>query len=64
LREKQPDKTVQKMKWVTVMTTDDFSTARAKADQVKGKVKARPSGKFDVRVGTEVHVKADQQVAS
>jgi hypothetical protein len=52
------------MKWVTVMTTDDFSTARAKADQVKGKVKARPSGKFDVRVGTEVHVKADQQVAS
>jgi predicted HicB family RNase H-like nuclease len=57
LREKQPDKTVQKMKWTTVMTTDDFSTARAKADAVKGKVKARSSGKFDVRVGTEVHVK-------
>lgn len=53
------DKTPQKMKWTTVMTTDDFATARAKADAVKGKVKARPSGKFDVRVGTEVHVKEE-----
>jgi hypothetical protein len=50
---------VQKLKWTTVMTTDDFTIARAKADAVKGKVKARPSGKFDVRVGTEVHVKEE-----
>jgi predicted HicB family RNase H-like nuclease len=48
------DKTPAKMKWTTCLTTDDFTTARAKADAVKGKVRKRPNGKFDVRVGTEV----------
>lgn len=48
------DKTPQKMRWTTVFSSTDFTEARCKADAVKGKVRARPSGKFDVRVGTEV----------
>lgn len=52
--EEKLNKTPQKMQWSTVMTTPDFAVARAKADAVKGKVKRRPGGKFDVRVGTKV----------
>jgi hypothetical protein len=44
----------QKMKWTTVLSTPDFAVARAKADAVKGKVKRRPNGTFDVRVGVAV----------
>jgi TRAP-type mannitol/chloroaromatic compound transport system substrate-binding protein len=58
--DKQEDKTPAKMKWTTLMTTDDFTIARAKADAVKGKVKKRPNGKFDVRVGQPV--KANEKV--
>ena len=54
------DKTPQKMHWVTVFSTTSFTEARAKADAVKGKVRARPSGKFDVRVGTEVRPDKDE----
>ncbi len=48
------DTTPQKLQWRTILTADDFTTARAKADAVKGKVKRRPNGKFEVRIGTKV----------
>lgn len=54
------DKTPQKMKWTTLATFTDFTEARAKADAVKGKVKRRPNGKFEVRVGTEVRPDKDE----
>ncbi len=49
-----PNPHPQRMRWTTVLSTRMFEEARAKADAVKGKVKARPDGTFDVRVGTEV----------
>lgn len=54
MEENQKPASVQKMKWSAILTTDDYTTARAKADTVKGKVKLRPNGKFEVRVGTPV----------
>jgi hypothetical protein len=59
--EDKVNKTPQKMKWTTVMTTADFHEARAKADAVQGKVKRRPSGKFEVRVGSEVKATKNEQ---
>ena len=56
------DKTPQKMKWTTAATFDNFAEARGKADAVKGKVKARPNGRFDVRVGQEVKAAKDQEL--
>jgi hypothetical protein len=59
--ENKTDKTPAKMKWSTVATFANFVEARSKADAVKGKVKARPDGTFDVRVGTETKAaKAEQ----
>jgi hypothetical protein len=55
------DKTPQKMKWTTVQSSDSYTEARAKADAVKGKVRKRPSGKFDVRVGQEVKAAKPQE---
>lgn len=55
---------VQKMRWIVSATFDTFAEARSKADAVKGKVRRRPSGKFDVMVGTEVRGKTDQEEKS
>lgn len=55
---------VQKMKWTTAATFDNFAEARARADAVKGKVKKRPNGKFDVRVGQEVKAAKPQEEQS
>lgn len=61
--DKQADKTPAKMKWTTCLTTDDFTTARAKADQIKGKVWKRPNGKFDVQVGQPVKANEKAEAA-
>jgi hypothetical protein len=45
---------VQKMTWKAAGSFKDYVAAKAKADSVKGpvKVKRRPNGMFEVRVGT------------
>ena len=52
---------VQKMKWTAVFTTDSYQEARNRADACKGKVKHRPSGKFEVRVGSPVHTETKEE---
>lgn len=60
--EKKVNPYPQRMKWSTTLTTQSYAEARAKADACLGsKVRRRPNGTFEVRVGTEVKTaKADQ----
>jgi hypothetical protein len=58
--DKKPNPHPQRMRWTTVLSTKMFEEARKKADAVKGKVRARPDGTFDVRVGTEVRADKDE----
>jgi hypothetical protein len=58
-REKRVNPHPQRKKWVTTLATQIYAEARAKADAVKGsKIRHRPNGTFEVRVGTEVKAEA------
>lgn len=57
----KPNPHPQRKRWVQVMNSFDYAEAKKKADAVKGKIRKRPNGSFDVLVGTDVKAAKEKE---